>query len=109
MAFVSGHLSDPNFGLLTDMVSLLQKIQTRISTNESVISEHYKAGQVKLDKIEAGVIASYLVTMPNVFNRSTEDILPIVTQPSDPTVQDIQGVVVAEQRFAGENCKGIGQ
>ena len=75
MAFVSEHLTDPNFGLLTDMVSLLQKIQTRIPTNESVISEHYKAGQVKLDKIEAGVIASYSVTMPNVFNKSTEDIL----------------------------------
>lgn len=75
MAFVSEHLTDPNFGLLTDMVSLLQKIQTRIPTNESVISEHYKAGQVKLDKIEAGVIASYSITMPNVFNKSTEDIL----------------------------------
>jgi hypothetical protein len=75
MAFVTEHLSDPNFSLLTDMVSLLQKIQTRIPTNESVISEHYKAGQVKLDKIEVGIIASYSVTMPNVFNKSTEDIL----------------------------------
>jgi hypothetical protein len=75
MAFVTEHLLDPNFGLLTDMVILLQKIQTRIPTNESVISKHYKAGQVKLDKIEAGIIASYSVTMPNVFNKSTEDIL----------------------------------
>jgi hypothetical protein len=57
------------------MVSLLQKIQARIPTNESVISKHYKAGQMKLDKIEVRVIASYLVTMPNVFNKSTEDIL----------------------------------
>jgi hypothetical protein len=73
MTFVTEHLSDPNFGLLTDMVSLLQKIQTRIPTNESKISEHYKVGQVELDKIEVGIIASYLVTMPNVFNKSMED------------------------------------
>ena len=43
--------------------------------NDSVISEHYKAGQVKLDNIKAGIIASYSVTMLNVFNKSMEDIL----------------------------------
>ena len=36
---------------------------------------------MKLDKIEAGIIVSYSVTMPNMFNKSTEDILSLHNHP----------------------------
>jgi len=75
LAFVVEHLPNPNFGLLSDMVILLRKLKIKIPTNESVVNKHHKAMQVKLDKTEAGTIASYSVTVPSAFNRETEDML----------------------------------
>lgn len=73
-AFVSKHVPNPNFGLLSDMVIILQKLKTTTETTKSVLDTHNGAKKLQLDVIEANILISFAMLLPSILDRSGEAV-----------------------------------
>jgi len=86
-AFVHLYVPDPNVGLICDVVTLLENMQSSTVTTYKVIKQLEWSKKVALDPLEIIVLASYSLTLPGIFDRSGEAVtntnanpLPAITK-----------------------------
>jgi hypothetical protein len=71
-AFVALHIPKPNFGVLSDMVIILQKLKTETETATTLIAAHAGARKLNLDVMEANIVISFSMLLPSILDRSRE-------------------------------------
>jgi len=69
-AFVKEHVPNPNFGIVCDLVILLQTLKVANPTTESTAGLLAQAQKVNMDPLETAIVGSYGVELPTIFDRT---------------------------------------
>jgi len=69
-AFVFEHVPNPNFGIVCDLVILLQTLKVANPTTESTAGLLAQAQKVNMDPLETAIVGSYGVELPTIFDRT---------------------------------------
>jgi len=69
-AFVREHVPNPNFGIVCDVVILLQTLKVANPTTESTAGLLAQAQKVNMDPLETAIVGSYGVELPTIFDRT---------------------------------------
>jgi len=69
-AFVKLHVPTPNFGIVCDIVILLQTLKVANPTTESTAGLLAQAQKVNMDPLETAIVGSYGVELPTIFDRT---------------------------------------
>jgi len=70
VAFVAAHVPNPNFGIICDLVILLQTLKVANPTTESTAGLLAQAQKVNMDPLETAIVGSYGVELPTIFDRT---------------------------------------
>jgi len=68
--FVEKHVPHPNFGIICDLVILLQTLKVANPTTESTAGLLAQAQKVNMDPLETAIVGSYGVELPTIFDRT---------------------------------------
>jgi len=68
--FVTTHVPNPNFGIVCDLVILLQTLKVGNPTTESTAGLLAQAQKVNMDPLETAIVGSYGVELPTIFDRT---------------------------------------
>jgi len=69
-AFVAENVPHPNFGIICDVVILLQTLKVANPTTESTAGLLAQAQKVNMDPLETAIVGSYGVELPTIFDRT---------------------------------------
>jgi len=70
LEFVEKHVPHPNFGIVCDLVILLQTLKVANPTTESTAGLLAQAQKVNMDPLETAIVGSYGVELPTIFDRT---------------------------------------
>lgn len=73
-AFVNAHVTTPYLGVLSDMVSLLQKLRINSPSKHEMNTEAGAAVKQKLDVVELSLLHSFAIMIPAPLDKSGESV-----------------------------------